>query len=253
MVRRLLARFGFAAIGVLYVSIGILTAQVAFFGARGQTIGVPEALDFLRRLPHGIWILVGLAVGLGGFAVLKFAQARSRRRRFLERVGHALAGLGYAALCWGALRLLLSSMLQTRDGARGEEVFWLFSHPWGRAALVTAGALVVGTGFFEIYQGWSGRLKEKFARRKLPAAAARFATRSARFGLAARGFVLLMIGSFWIRSGQDLDPDEVRGMGEALGTLSLSPFGRAAMGVVALGLVGYGLYMWVLAVFNRSA
>ena len=133
------------------------------------------------------------------------------------------------------------------------EVLWLFSHSWGRAALATAGLLVVGAGLFEIYQAWSGRLKEKFAKKMLSASAARFATRTARFGLASRGLVLLMIGSFWVRSAQDLDPDEVRGIGEALGTLSLSPFGRAAMGVVALGLCGYGVYMCVLAVFKRAA
>jgi hypothetical protein len=250
MFRRLFARLGFAATGLLYLSLAFLTARVAFFGARESAAGVPEALDFLRQLPHGDWILAGLSLIVGGVAILRFSQAKSRRRGLLERFGHGLAGLGYAALFWGALRLLLS-FRQTRTGSSSGEVLWLFSHPWGRAALEVAGALVLGAGFFEIYQAWSGRLKEKFAKRMLPAAAARFATRSARFGLAARGVVLLMIGSFWIRSALDLDPDEVRGMGAALGTLSVSPFGRAALGVVALGLVGYGFYMCVLAIFQR--
>lgn len=52
---------------------------------------------------------------------------------------------------------------------------------------------MVGAGLFEIYQAWSGRLKQKFAKSRL----------------------------------------------------------SAAMGVVALGLVGYGFYMWVLAIFGR--
>jgi hypothetical protein len=248
--RRLLTRLGFAAVGALYIAVGLLAARVAFFGARGGVAGVPGTLRFLLRLPGGDWIVISLSIGLGGFAILRFSQAWSRRRRVLARGGHALAGVGYAALAWSAVRLLLP-LGHTQDRSPRAEAAWLLSHSWGRTGLETAGVIVVGVGLFEIYQAWSGRLKERFAKSRLSVSAARFATRSARFGLAARGVVLLVIGYFLIRSVKDFDPGEVREMGGALRTLSRSPLGPAAMGVVALGLVGYGFYMWVLAVFQR--
>jgi Domain of Unknown Function (DUF1206) len=64
-----------------------------------------------------------------------------------------------------------------------------------------------------------------------------------RFGLAARGIVFCIIGSFLIQAAQQYDPSEVRGLGEALDILQQQPYGAWVLGIVACGLIAYGIYM----------
>ena len=65
----------------------------------------------------------------------------------------------------------------------------------------------------------------------------------ARFGLAARGVVFCIIGFFLIQAARQYDVREVRGLGEALQVLQQQPYGTWLLGIVALGLVAYGIYM----------
>jgi Domain of Unknown Function (DUF1206) len=47
------------------------------------------------------------------------------------------------------------------------------------------------------------------------------------------------------------NPSQARGLSGALRTIEQQPFGPWVLGVVALGLVAYGLYMLVLARYRR--
>ena len=64
-----------------------------------------------------------------------------------------------------------------------------------------------------------------------------------RLGIAARGIVFGVVGTFLIRAALEYDPQEARGLGGALQTLAQQPFGPWLLGAVALGLVAYGLFM----------
>jgi hypothetical protein len=73
----------------------------------------------------------------------------------------------------------------------------------------------------------------------------------ARFGLAARGVVFSIIGFFLIQAARHYDPSEVRGLGEALQVLAQQPYGAWIMGIVALGLIAYGIYMIIQGRYRR--
>ncbi len=45
--------------------------------------------------------------------------------------------------------------------------------------------------------------------------------------------------------------EEARGLGGALQTLARQPFGPYILGTVALGLVAYGAFMFVMARYRR--
>lgn len=47
------------------------------------------------------------------------------------------------------------------------------------------------------------------------------------------------------------NPNEARGLGGALQTLSRQPFGPYILGTVALGLIAYGTFMFVVARYRR--
>ncbi|HEY7114731.1 MAG TPA: DUF1206 domain-containing protein [Thermoanaerobaculia bacterium] len=246
-----LARIGFAAAGVLYVALGVASARVAILGVRDPS-GVPGAVRLILRTPHGRVLAIAVAVGLAGFAVWHVSQVR-RRRGLARRAGHLASAAGYAALAGSMLSAL--ARLHARGPAWSRTALaWLLERPWGVAAIEIAGILTVAGGVSEIWQGVTGRLRQRFAAGWLPRDAARFAHRTARFGLAARGVVLVVIGVFQVRVARDLDPRELREVGGALRVLAASSVGGAAIaGVVAAGLAAYGLYMGVLAASPRRS
>ena len=68
---------------------------------------------------------------------------------------------------------------------------------------------------------------------------------------AAFGVVFGVIGVFLVQAALQTDPDEARGLGGALDTLARQPFGPYLLGAVALGLVAYGVFMFVMARYRR--
>jgi hypothetical protein len=72
-----------------------------------------------------------------------------------------------------------------------------------------------------------------------------------RFGLSARGVVFLISGVFFVIAAVQFDPDEARGLAEALRSLRERPFGRVLFTIVALGLFAFGLYSMLEARFRR--
>jgi uncharacterized protein DUF1206 len=60
-----------------------------------------------------------------------------------------------------------------------------------------------------------------------------------------------VIGVFLAHAPLQTDPDEAWGRGGALETVVLRPFGPYILGAVALGLVAYGVFMFVMARYRR--
>ena len=237
--------------GLVYVTIGAIAARIGFLGARGRVAGVYEALSALLRQPEGQSILAAVAVGLAGFAVWRTAQALSRRGGAITRAGWAIAAIGYGALAWTAVGLLLRVPRGERFERIGVGV--LLPHPAGRLALRLAAAVLLVTGIVAVVQGASGRLPRWLAGAGFQRPAHRFAWRAARIGLAARGVVSLAMGYLLLRAVADFDPRVAVEIGGSLRVLSRSPGGPLLMGVVALGLVSYGFAMWAVALSRRPA
>ena len=61
------------------------------------------------------------------------------------------------------------------------------------------------------------------------------------------------MGSLLLRAVADFNPREAREIGASLRLLSQSPGGPLLMGVVALGLIAYGVSMWAVAIAKRPA
>jgi hypothetical protein len=70
-----------------------------------------------------------------------------------------------------------------------------------------------------------------------------------RFGIAARGVVFCLIAWFLARAAAHHNPSEAGGVRESLRTLADA--GRWPLGLVALGLVAYGVYELVNARYRR--
>ncbi len=246
MLRHVLPRVGYAAVGLLYVTVGVIAARIAFLGSRDRVEGMHGALRVLLRRPDGRWIVGGVAAGLVAFALWRAIQTFSRGRAgFLARAGWLVAAIGYGALAWTGIRLLVRTRSGTPIVRAGLD--WLLASPAGRAALEIASAVLVVAGVVAVVQGITGRLPRWLRAAGFSRATRTFAGRLARIGLAARGVVGIVMGDFLFRAVQDLDPREVREIGGSLRELSSFPVGPVVMGLIALGLAFYGVAIWAVA------
>ena len=63
----------------------------------------------------------------------------------------------------------------------------------------------------------------------------------------ARGVVFGLIGFFLVRAAWQYDPKEAVGIDGALAEVLQQDYGDTLLGIVAAGLIAFGLYCWVEA------
>jgi Na+/proline symporter len=198
-----------------------------------------------------------IAVGLSGYVVWRFVQAiadpehkGSDAKGIVTRIGYVISGLAYAGLALTAVQLILgrsnADNNQTQDWTAR-----LIAQPFGPWLVGIVGAVIVGVGLYQFYQSYTAKFREKLRRAEMSAAEETWVTRLGRFGLAARGVVFVIIGIFLIRAAMQINPSAARGLGGALATLAQQPFGPWLLGVVAAGLIAYGIYMLALARYRQ--
>lgn len=251
-----LARFGYATKGVVYVVVGILAVGVAT-GMGGRATDQQGALQAIGTQPFGRLLLGLIAVGLAGYALWRLFQAvadpdREGRdaRGIARRSGHGVAALGYGALAFTAGQLALAS------GGGSSPQDWtatLLSQPFGQVLVAGVGAAVAGYGLFQMYQAYEAEFREYLNLGQMSDREETWITHGGRFGLAARGIVFGIVGVFLIQAAVSFNPNEARGLGGALQELVRQPFGPWVLGVVAFGLVAYGILMLALARYRRIA
>ncbi|NVJ00062.1 DUF1206 domain-containing protein [Myxococcus sp. AM009] len=250
------ARVGYAARGAVYAVIGVLALMLAA-GEGGQATDTHGAVEEVARQPFGSVLLVLLGVGLVAFALWRFAQAawdledKGRSGKGLAaRVGMAGSGVIHASLALTAFNLLRG---QGGGGGGGNQGLTarLMSQPFGQVLVVLVGLGVMGFAGYQLHRAWKGRMLEKLSLSGLAARRRTEVERICKAGVAARGVVFLLVGSFFIQAALSADPGEAGGLGEALGTLARQPFGPWLLGLVALGLVAYAVYQLCAARYRR--
>lgn len=255
---RQLGRLGYAAKGIVYALVGVLAVQAAL-GRGGQTTDPQGALGTLTQSPSERALLAMVALGLLGYALWLFVQALldtenkgSDAKGVAARVGYAGIGVVHLGLALAAARLLLGG--GGNQGSEQSTQDWtarLISQPFGRWLVALVGAIVISVGLYQFYQAYTAKFREELKLAEMTPTEETWATRMGRLGYAARGVVFSIIGGFLIVAALQSQPEEARGLGGALQTLSEQPYGPWLLGIVAAGLVAYGIFMLVQARYRR--
>ena len=251
-----LARLGYATEGAMYALIGLLAAGVAF-GTGGHATGQRGALEIVAGSPFGS-VLVGLiALGFLGYALWRGVQAimdpdgeGTDLKALGKRVGYGVSALVYAGLAISAVGLILG-LASEGNRTPDDWTALLLSWPLGRVLVVCVGLVVVGLGLRELYQAYKVRFLKYLKLDEMGERVRKWTERWGRLGIAARGLVFGVVGTFFIRAALEHDPQETRGLGGALQTLAQQPSGPWLLGAVALGLVAYGLFMLSVARYRH--
>lgn len=259
----MLARLGYAMKGMVYLIIGWLAVQLVI-GAGGGTTDQRGALQTIYEQPFGKFLLAVVAIGLLGFAIWCFIQAwfdtegkGSDAKGIIGRLGYAVTGISYALLAFGAFQLVAgtgaSSATKSTTTTTQDVTAQLLRHSWGVALVVILGIIVIGVACYLFSNAYTARFQRRLQLAGLSAQVRRGVIFLGRFGYSALGIVFGLIGLFLIVAALQHNPHQARGLDGALRTLVQQPFGPVLLGIVALGLVTYGVYSFVEARYRRIA
>lgn len=255
-----LARAGYAAKGVVYTLVGGL-ALLAAVGSGGSTTGSRGALYSLLGRPYGLAMLALVAAGLAGYTLWCFIRAifdpeRKGRdaRGIAKRAVHFGKGVIHAALVVAVIQMMRGAGGGGDDdrGAR-DWTAWLMSFPLGIWLVGAFGFGILLFGLRQLYRAWAIDMDEPLDLGKMGVAAHAWTARFSRLGMAARGVVFGVIGTFLVVAARQENPAAARGVGGALDAVRAQPYGAALLGLVAVGLVAYGCFQFVLARYRRIA
>lgn len=249
-----LARLGYVAKGLVYGVIGIL-ALLAAFNLGGETTDTTGALQAIAAQPSGQILLAFIAFGLVGYVILRFLQAINDSRDkgtdakgLLIRLGYMLSGIAYISVATNAALLAIgASNSGGNDDSKQDWTAMVMQQPLGRWLVGIVGAVIIGVGFWRLYQAYKIKFRKKLKLHKLSLRQQSCLVNISRFGLAARGVVFVMIGFFILQAAKNYEPDKVKGLDGVLLTLIQQPFGKALLVLMALGLISYALYLLLQA------
>ncbi len=198
-----------------------------------------------------------LAAGLGGYSLWRFVQAikdtehkGNSGKGLLKRAAYAFSGFIYGALA--ILAFKIGTGTQTNSGGEGnrEQMISteLLSKPFGMYLAIIIGLITIGNGIYQIKKAVTGSFMKEV--KGLPIDRFNLLKRAGQWGFAARGIVFSIIGFLFVRAAWLHRPEEAEGTKGAFTFLQTSPFGNVLLAIVSLGLIGYGIFMFVQAKYS---
>ena len=249
-----LARAGFAARGVIYSIVGVLAIKLAL-GDGGKTTNQQGALKTIAHQPFGTVMLAAVAVGLGGYALWRLVRAA---------IGHGPEGTdsGFDRLAALGSGIVYAGLCALRRGDPPRLRRWqLGKHPEDdRRSLGLARRPLDRrdrrrrddrdrplSGLSRAQRDFLDDSKTE----EMSRAPRRWIEWIGAFGYLARMVVFGLVGVFLIKAAVDFNPAKAVGLDGALAKLANASYGPYALGIVAAGLIAFGLYSLSDARYHR--
>ena len=251
-----LARLGYGIKGLIYITMGLLAIQ----GALGKAKTPADqfgAISTFSKLPFAhvlLWIvLIGLvSYALWGVirAVLDPFHKGTDLEGLLARGGYLISAATYASFVLPTYHLISGG----RSGSSTnlpKLVSQVMSVPMGRYLVGAIGLAAIAAGLYQVYMGFEAKFEKQFKTYALTADQYKLAIQIGRFGTIARGIVFAIVGFFFFLAAYYANPARAQGVNGALDYLAKQPYGLWLMGIVAVGLIAFGIYSLMTAAWFR--
>jgi hypothetical protein len=252
------ARFGYGTKGILYIVVGTLSMRVAM-GLGGEIEGPDEALSTIGEQPFGILLLIIATVGFFGYAAWRLIQAWADPDKagsslvgISTRLSYVVIGLIYIYFGYQAVQILTGNDNGEGNGNEQAE-HWtgvLLAQPYGPWLVGAVGLGIVIGGLYQFYYGLGAKFEYKLDMEEMSDRETRWTIRSGQAGFMSWGVIFLVIGGFLIRGAVRYDPDDAMDMVEALEKILMQPYGPWLLGIVAAGLILYGVFHLILSYYR---
>lgn len=253
----IMSRIGFAANGVIYVSIGLLILATTL-GLRTQPVDERGLLHVVANQPMGrLWLIV-LGMGLWAFVGWRLLQALfdidregSDLRGWAVRIAQGFSGLFYGVIAFAIFSLLHDA--NAIDGAaqvaqNRHQAALVLGLPFGSILLTLTGLCIAGVGISNVVTGFVSDFGATLSCSK---EVRRWVLPLARIGYVARGLGYLPLAVFVVLAGWRAEATRVETFASALDAVGNQPGGVWLLTATGVGLVAYGAYAFVEARYRR--
>lgn len=248
-----LARFGYASKGTIYILIGVLSAMAAF-GGGGQTTGTKGVMQQIVQQPFGKILLGIIGVGFVGYAVWRWVAAikdaehkGNDTKGIIFRVGYILSGVIYGFLAVRAFKMITGAGGGSGSGD-GQQLLIdkLLEQPAGQWLVGILAVLAFAKGLYQIYKGYANKFGSDVRDGGVNKDIKNLYMKLGKIGYIARGVIFAIVGFFIFKAAITASSSQAGSTDKALSFLS-STGGPWLMGIIAIGLAGYGVFQIVKA------
>ena len=251
-----MVRLGYVVRGIIYLVPGVLALQMAL-GGPGQSISPLTAIELIGHEPFGRLLLVGIGVGLAGYAlwgVIRAVFDPLRKGRsssgLAQRIGYAISAVAYMGLLVATFQYATGPL--SHIGPPSDWTAAFVAKPLGAWMVAIIGLCwIVGAGLAQIVSGWRGTFIADLRIERMSRSERRWSERLGRFGIVARGAVFTVIGMLMVAAALRASPGGSAGMGGALIEILRQPFGRTLLAAAAVGLIAFGAFSVMCARWMR--
>lgn len=241
------ARAGIVARGLVWLVVGLLAVRVGLGG--GGQADRNGALGALKDQPLGSVLLVAMAIAFAAHAAFRVLDAwvghrdeDDDRKRLLKRAWSACRVVVYGFFAVSTVSFLLSGPGSSNaSGPTGR----VMAAPFGRTVVGLVGIGVAIGGLVQAARGVRTDFTDKL---DMPSGRlARVVKVAGALGLCGRGVVYVLIGTFLVQAAVRFDPNQAKGLDEALKTLAAQPFGTVLLLATALGMLSFAVWSFLEA------
>lgn len=241
-----LARAGLVARGVSYCIVGILALQLAF-GWGGKATTQRGALLTIAEQPFGRALLIAMVIGLAGYAFWRLVRAgighgTQDSDNAGERIAGVASGLAYATLALTAVKIVIGANSGGGTNSPKKTTGGVLDWTGGTTIIAAIGVILIAVALYQGYKGVSKKFLEDSNTAQMSSGVQRGFTALGVFGHLARMVVFGLIGYGLIQAALNYNPRDAIGLDGALSQVADYSYGPLLLAVVAVGLIGFGLY-----------
>lgn len=230
---RTAARVGMAAYGVVNLLIGWLALQLALGDHSGRASS-SGALHELAQQPLGALLVWAVAVGM-----LLLVAWRVVEVVVDHEWGSALKAVIYAAIGVTAVKVAVG------DGSKGGTDSWtasLMDAPAGQLLVGAVGLGILGYGGYQVYKGWTERFRDDLEAEATTGDLGSAYVWLGKVGYVAKGLAIGIVGGLFVWAALEHSAKKSGGLDVALQTVLEAPAGPVLLGLMALGIICYGVF-----------
>jgi len=255
-----LAQAGLITKGVVYCLLGIFAFMAAFHlgSSSVQDTDKQGVIRWVRDLTGGSVLLVVLILGMLCYSLWRFIQAIANTdhkskdaKGWVQRARYLFSGLLYLSLSLTTLRLFIGRSSGSSQNSNEQMASSVLQAPVGQWLLGLFALGLVATGIYQIWYGYSEKYRKHVQKMNHQDATARLLLRAGKAGYIARGVVWLTIAWLLLKAAFYARAEEAANTSEAFQFLESTEYGNFIIAAVGAGLVGYGIFNFIRAKYER--
>lgn len=251
------ARWGYAAKGIVYCLLGVLALIAAFGSGSSKNTEKQDIFNLILEQPFGKFLLGAVAVGLLGYVMWRLIEVfkdphnhGKKIKGIVVRIGYLISALVYFSFSVIAIKLILGNGGGGNSSNTQQTLLSkIMNYEAGVWAVGVVAIIFIIRGIQQIAKAFSGKFRKDIQEGKIGRKYRTLLVRAGSAGYISRGIVWGIVGYLFLKAAINSNPSEAGDTSNALELLE--NHGSWVLGTVAAGLICYGVFKILEALYKR--